>query len=151
MDGSIEAGGVDFGAQEAAMQAYLRDGETRALNLGNRGPIRFNADGTLAAEILDAYSRCGFYVFEGVLGAEELADIEADFQDLRARLPTVRGAKTDAKGRPALAADNKARCLYWAKPLGDPWSGTEIGNGRHQIEIRLGSEGRGRSTSWRTM
>ena len=47
--------------------------------LGNRGPIRFNADGSLHDDILEAYWRYGFYVFEGVLKAQELADIEADF------------------------------------------------------------------------
>lgn len=135
MDGPIEKDGADFGAYEASMQSYMRDGEKRAMALGNRGPIRFNADGTLHADILEAYARCGFYVFEGVLGREELADIEADFQDIRARLPVDRDAKLDAEGRPALATDNKALCLYWAKPLGDPWGGTEIGNGRHQIEM----------------
>ena len=58
---------VDYGAEEAAMQAYLRDGEERAFALGNRGPIRFDRDGRLAPDILEAYWRCGFYVFEGVL------------------------------------------------------------------------------------
>ena len=32
---------VDYGPEEAAMQAYLRQGERRAYALGNRGPIRF--------------------------------------------------------------------------------------------------------------
>ena len=135
MDGSANAGAAGFGIHEPAMRAYLRDGERRALALGNRGPIRFGADGALAPEIREAWSRFGFYVFEGVLGADELADIERDFQDLRDRLPTAPGAATDAKGRPALAAGNKAKCLYWAKPLGDPWGGTAIGNGRHQVAM----------------
>ncbi|HZV25221.1 MAG TPA: hypothetical protein VFG00_02935, partial [Acidothermaceae bacterium] len=59
-----------------AMLAYLRDGERRAFDLGNRGPIRFTPDGQVHPEILEAYWRCGFYVFEGVLDADELADIE---------------------------------------------------------------------------
>ena len=130
MDGS-----ADFGAHEGAMRDYLRAGEERARALGNRGPIRFAADGALDPGIREAYSRCGFYVFEGVLDAGELADIEKDFLDIRDRLPTAPGAATDAKGRPALAADNRAKCLYWAKPLGDPWGGTEIGNRRHQVEM----------------
>ena len=71
---------VDYGPEEAAMRAYLAAGERRAFALGNRGPIRFTADGTVHPDILDAYWRCGFYVFEGVLGAEELADIEADIK-----------------------------------------------------------------------
>ena len=42
MDGSTK---VDYGAEEAAMQAYLRAGEQRAASLGNRGPIRFTDKG----------------------------------------------------------------------------------------------------------
>ena len=92
---------ADYGPEEAAMQAYLAEGERRAFALGNRGPIRFLSDGSLAPDILDAYWRCGFYVFEGVIGAEELADVEADLFDIIDRLPTEQGSPVDAKGRPA--------------------------------------------------
>jgi hypothetical protein len=120
-----------YGSEEMAMQAYLRDGEQRAFALGNRGPIRFDASGELAKDILDAYWRCGFYVFEGVLKAEELADIEADVKDILDRLPSEKGSPVDRHGRPALAADCKASTLFWSKPLGDPFGGTELANGRH--------------------
>src|SRR4029077_8547436 len=83
---------VDYGGQETAMQAYLQGGETRAFELGNRGPIRFDGRGALAEEILDAYWRCGFYVFEGVLREPELADIEADVKEILERLPYEKGA-----------------------------------------------------------
>ena len=52
MDGSRGTGGVDYGSEEAAMQAYLRDGERRAAGLGNRGPIRFTPSGELHPEIV---------------------------------------------------------------------------------------------------
>ena len=120
---------VDYGAEEAAMQAYLRAGEARAFALGNRGPIRFEADGRLAPDILAAYWRCGFYVFEGVLGPQELADIEADVLEILQRLPREKGAALDRHGRPALAADCKAPTLFWSKPLGDPFGGTALANG----------------------
>lgn len=107
---------VDYGPEEAAMRAYLQEGEGRAYKLGNRGPIRFTADGTLHPNILEAYWRCGFYVFEGVLGRDELADIEADLQNILDRLPAEKGAPIDAKGRPALGADLKAPTLFWSKP-----------------------------------
>src|SRR5262245_39069008 len=94
--------GVDYGSEEAAMQAYLRDGEKRAAALGNRGPIRFTAAGELDPGILEAYWRCGFYVFEGVLKPDELGDIERDVCDILDRLPVERGAALDARGRPAL-------------------------------------------------
>ncbi len=126
---------VDYGPQAAAMQAYLQQGEQRAFGLGNRGPIRFTADGKLHPDILDAYWRCGFYVFESVLRAEELADIERDLQDILDHLPVERGAKLDAKGRPALGADNKAPTLFWSKPLGDPFGGTSLAGGRHPVKM----------------
>ena len=33
---------VDYGADEPAMVRYRKEGEVRALSLGNRGPIRFD-------------------------------------------------------------------------------------------------------------
>src|SRR3954471_6120852 len=94
----------DYGSGEAAMKAYLRAGERRAQALGNRGPIRFTASGELHPEIVEAYWRCGFYVFEGVLKPDELVDIERDLHMIMDRLPVEKGAALDAKGRPALAA-----------------------------------------------
>ncbi len=133
MDGSTTR--VDYGSEEAAMQAYLREGEQRAATLGNRGPIRFTPSGELSPDILDAYWRCGFYVFEGVLKPDELADIERDLLDILDRLPVERGATVDAKGRPALAADCEGPNLLWSKPLGDPFGGTELANGRHPVKM----------------
>ena len=126
---------VDYGTEEAAMQAYLAAGEKRAFSLGNRGPIRFTADGRVHPDILEAYWRIGFYVFENVLGAAELADIEADIKNILDRLPVAQGALVDAKGRPALGAGNKAPTLFWAKPLGDPFGGTEAAGGRHPVKM----------------
>jgi hypothetical protein len=124
-----------YGADEAAMRAYLREGERRAFALGNRGPIRFAADGRLHPDILDAYWACGFYVFEGVLKPDELADIEADVRDILDRLPAHKGSPVDARGRPALAADCQAPTLFWSKPLGDPFGGTDLAGGRHPVKM----------------
>jgi hypothetical protein len=129
------AAALDYGEHGEAMRAYLADGERRALALGNRGPIRFTADGRLHPEILAAYWRCGFYVFEGVLGQEELADIEADIRDILERLPVRKGAALDRHGRPALGATNKANTLMWSRPLGDPAGGTDFANGRHPVKM----------------
>src|SRR5215204_3291433 len=98
----------DYGSEETAMQAYLRAGERRAEALGNRGPVRFTDSGELHPEIVEAYWRCGFYVFQGVLKADELADIKRDLHMIIDRLPVEKGAPVDAKGRPALAADCSA-------------------------------------------
>ena len=74
---------VHVGANEWAVQGdaqavgdrSVQDGsrEARAYALGNRGPIRTGADGKLLPEILESYWTNGFYVFQGVVGPEELA------------------------------------------------------------------------------
>jgi hypothetical protein len=126
---------TDYGSEQAAMDAYLRAGEKRALALGNRGPIRFNPDGSLAKEILDAYWRCGFYVFTGVLEQDELQDIESDISEMLERAPIDENALVDAAGRPALGADCEAPTLFWARPLSDPFGGTDLANGRHPARM----------------
>ena len=126
---------LGYGSETAAMSDYLHQGEKRAFSLGNRGPIRFTADGHLHPDILAAYWRCGFYVFENVLQADELADIDHDLQNILDRLPAQRGAELDAKGRPALGAGQKAPTLFWSKPLGDPFGGTSLAGGRHPVKM----------------
>lgn len=135
MNKAITASAVDYGPEEKAMRAYLQEGERRAFKLGNRGPIRFTAAGKVHPEILEAYWRCGFYVFEHVLRAEELAEIEADLFDILDRLPTEQDSPIDAKGRPALGSDCSAPTLFWSKPLGDPFGGTGLANGRHPLKM----------------
>ena len=130
-----QAQSTDYGPESAAMAVYLRDGEARAHALGNRGPIRRDGDGNVHPDILEAYWRCGFYVFEDVLGAGELADIEADLKRIMARLPLEKGAAVDRRGRPALGADCQAPTLFWSKPLGDPFGGTDLANGRHPVKM----------------
>jgi Phytanoyl-CoA dioxygenase (PhyH) len=126
---------ADYGTEEESMRAYCADGEARALALGNRGPIRFTDSGALHPEIREAYSRCGFYVFTGVLDPEELADIEADFLDIQSRLPLHRGDEFDVQGRPALGAGRKGLNLIWAKPLSDPVGGTKAAHGRYPVKM----------------
>ena len=62
---------TDSTAQDQ-IAAYVRDGERTAYQLGNRGPMRFNDDGTVDKKILDAYWHYGFYVFEGAVKTDEL-------------------------------------------------------------------------------
>ena len=126
---------ADFGQEQAAMDAYLADGTRRALALDNRGPIRFDADGKLTADICDAYWRHGFYVFTGVLKPEELSDIEADVREVLERAPTGPEAELDSAGRPALGAGCKAPTFFWSKPLADPFGGTDLANGRHPVAM----------------
>ena len=118
-----------------AMQSYILEGKARAAKLGNRGPTRFDENGKLHPNILDAYWRCGFYIFEGVLNPDELADIELDLFDIMERLPAEKDASVDAMGRPALGADCAAPTLFWSKPLGDPFGATEAANSRHPVKM----------------
>lgn len=126
---------TDYGEHQQAMEQYMAEGEARAMALGNRGPIRFIGEGVLHPDIVEAYWRCGFYVFEDVLQPEELADIEADLKSMMSRFPKHKGADVDAAGRPALAAGNKAPKLFWSKPLADPFGGTDKANGRHPVKM----------------
>ena len=132
---SIEACASHYGEFADAMRDYLVQGENQALALDNRGPIRFDESGQLAEDILAAYSRYGFYVFEGVLSENELADIREDMVALRATFPIEPGGKVTADGLPALGADGESLNLLWSKPLGDPLGGTDLANGRHQVKL----------------
>jgi hypothetical protein len=126
---------VDYGPEEKAMQAYFREGEARAMALGNRGPIRLTDDGRLHPDIVAAYKRVGFYVFEGVLDAGELSELDADFHAMVERLPATPDSKVDRHGRPALGADQETPITMWSKPLGDPLGGTKLANGRHVVKM----------------
>ena len=48
----------------------MREGQKRALALPNRGPLKFDKDGNIHSDILDAYSKFGFYIFENVISEE---------------------------------------------------------------------------------
>ena len=125
----------DYGEHEAAMAAYREAGTARALALDNRGPIRYDADGALSEDIVESYWRHGFYVFEGVIGEPELADIERDVQSIEDRAPTEPRGKFDRLGRPALGADGKGGGLAMVRPLSDPIGGTAGNNGRHPAKM----------------
>ena len=126
---------VDFGADEEAMARYKEEGTARALAMDNRGPIRFTADGALDPAILEAYSRHGFYIFEGLVGREELDDIERDVAHILDRAPATKDAPLDKHGRPALGADLEGRSFRMVKPLSDPFGGTDANYGRHPVKM----------------
>ena len=118
-----------------AVDAYVREGEQMAYELGNRGPIKFNADGTVDKDITDAYWRCGFYVFEEALSVEELKDLQEDFEHALDRAPYTKDARVDSKGRPALGTKFTRQPFHFAKPLSDPVGGTSRNNGRHPAKM----------------
>jgi ectoine hydroxylase-related dioxygenase (phytanoyl-CoA dioxygenase family) len=124
-----------YGDNADAMRDYLLRGEQTALEMDNRGPIRFDESGRLAEDILESYSRYGFYVFENVLSETELKDIQEDMDALRATFPAEPGGKVTPDGRPALGANSQSLNLLWSKPLGDPLGGTELASGRHKVKL----------------
>lgn len=120
---------------EAAAPA-MDDDSRAALALGNRGPLRFDADGRVSEDILAAYWRTGFYVFEGALDPAEVATLEREFRQLCARAPCATGAETDADGRPAIGDAEQRKLFRFARPLTDPYGETAVGNGRYEVKMR---------------
>lgn len=129
-------GVTNIDADEASRAEYLAEGERRARALPNRGPIRFEADGDLAWDIVEAYSEYGFYVFEDVVGDAELQDLRDEAEALIARAPfPVKGSPTDRQGRPALGYGKPVDAWLMARPLSDPVGGTDRNNGRHPSKM----------------
>ena len=119
----------------AAMAPYIAEGTKRASAAGNRGPLQLDKSGKLHPDILNAYNEKGFYIFEGVIGAEELDSLRADVTNMIDRAPVQPGAKVDAKGRPAMGLDHAAEPYSFIKPLSDPFGGTGLLNGRHPVQM----------------
>ncbi len=126
---------VDYGDDEAAMVAYRAEGLDRAFSLGNRGPILYDDKGQLDQTIIDSYTEHGFYVFTGVLDADELAEIEGDVADMLDRAPVTKDAEVDRHGHPALGVGLEGRNVSWVRPLSDPVGGTDASYGRHQVKM----------------
>ena len=119
-------------AQHAeSMAAYREEGVRRADEIGNRGPVRFDADGKLHPDIVAAYWKHGFYIFEGVVGAAEVQELRREAMDMLERAPIAPDAKVDAQGRAALGLDAARPPYNLIKPLSDPVGGTELLGGRH--------------------
>ena len=119
----------------SAQTDYVNEGIKRAQALGNRGPARFDEGGKLHPEILDAYWRTGFYVFEGLVDQAEIELLRAELDDLLQRAPTDNGASEDAFGRPAFGQQFARPTYSLIRPLSDPWGGTDKLNGRHPTQM----------------
>lgn len=123
-------------AQHAAsMTRYVHDGCARADQLNHRGPLRLDTQGRLHPDILDAYREHGFYVFEGVVSADEIAELRSDIDFLLEHAPTGQGSDRDSQGRPAFGQDFAINPYVFIKPLSDPWGGTRILGGRHPTQM----------------
>lgn len=115
---------------------YFAEGKRRALDIENRGPIRYEADGSIHHEILDAYWEHGFYVFENVIDDTELAELQCDIDALLARAPyPTKDSPVDRNGQPALGPELAINPWHMAAPLSDPWGGTAKNNGRHPVKM----------------
>jgi hypothetical protein len=132
-----------FTAHAQAMRAYGEAGLRLAERIGNRGPIRLDANGRLHADILAAYRQHGYYVFEGVIGAQEISELRRDAATMLARAPVAPDAKVDAQGRPALGRDAAREPYTLIKPLSDPAGGTEVNGGRHPSRMAEPTPGSG--------
>ena len=119
----------------AGMKAYREEGGRRAAEIGNRGPVRLGEDGKLHPDILAAYWRHGYYIFEGVVGAAELSELRDGCMDMLARAPARTGADVDAHGRPAFGQDFGRPAYYMTRPLSDPHGGTGDLGGRHPTRM----------------
>lgn len=95
----------------------------------------------MAADILEAYWRHGFYVLEGVISEEELQDLRRDFEALEENAPTAPGGTADVQGRPVRHPD----VYVLNRPLSDPMGGGPFAVhnfaggetlGRHPIKMR---------------
>ena len=134
-DSAVMTGVLSREQHVADMANYLRLGEARAVELANRGPVRLNADGTLHHDILAAFDKHGFYVFEGVVQSAELDELRHGAEDMISRAPVRRGEKVDAFGRPALGHDYAIQPYLMVRPLSDPWGGTAALGGRHPSKM----------------
>ena len=113
--------------------AYIRDGERKARELGNRGPLKFNPDGTADKEILDAYWHFGFYVFEGAVKRDELNDLQTELERAFERAPYTKDALLDSRGRQAIGTPSERSSFRFEKPLSDP----DGGKGRHPAKMAV--------------
>ena len=117
------------------METYAREGMARASRIGNRGPVRFDERGKVHSDIVDAYWKHGFYVFQNVLDEVEIEELRRDVNDLLARAPVGPGRTVDADGNPAAGIDMKRNPYFFVKPLSDPVGGTSSSHGRHQSKM----------------
>lgn len=119
----------------ASMAGYVADRARAAESFGCRGPLRYDANGQLHPEILRDFETHGFYIFEGVIDAGELAELRDAVEDTIERAPSPPDSDTDAQGRPALGLDNRIKPYVFIKPLSDPWGGTKLLSGRHPTKM----------------
>jgi ectoine hydroxylase-related dioxygenase (phytanoyl-CoA dioxygenase family) len=136
-------------AEDRRFHAYVVEGERRAREMTNRGPLRLDRDGKVHPDIIAEYDRTGFYVLESVVSHHEIEEVRAEFEEILANAPSQKGSAEDSRGRPVRFPQ-----LYsFSSPLTDPAGGGPSGVhkiafpgddpaitaeivGRHQMKMR---------------
>jgi hypothetical protein len=113
------------------MAAYSQEGLRIAREIGNRGPVRFDAAGRLHPDILAAYWKHGFYIFEGVVGPEEIDELRRDAAAMLERAPVGPGAKVDERPPGSCRCPRELYTMIAAPTH----RGTEIYGGRHPSKM----------------
>ncbi len=114
---------------------YCARGAERALALNNRGPLEFDRQGYVKSDIIRIYREIGFYIFEQPIKPVELEEMRTEFNAVLARAPTHAKSSVDANGDPAIGLDFKFPPFKFAKPLSDPYGGTDAANGRYETKM----------------
>lgn len=117
------------------ISVIVEDGEAVALRLGNRGPVRYNSSGEIHGDILSAYSEYGFYVFTNLIADEEIEDLRSEMDSVLARAPLGPDSDLDADGNTAIGMDFAQNPFQFAKPLSDPFGGTDALQGRYEVKL----------------
>ncbi|MGB1616746.1 MAG: phytanoyl-CoA dioxygenase family protein [Pseudomonadales bacterium] len=120
---------------QSNLKPYIEAGQQRAAELGNRGPIQFDENGKLTPDILSAYQRTGFYVFENLIHHAEIDELRSAMTALLDRAPVANGATKDHLGREAFGQEFARPVYSLITPLTDPWGGTDLLNGRHPAQM----------------
>ena len=126
-----------------ALTDYLARGEAQARDLPIRGPVRYTSAGSLHADIVDAYTQFGCYIFEGLVGSEEIKRLKSNIKELLDRAPVGRGEPLDAQGEPAYGTEFTVPVYHFIEPLSDRWGGTQLLNGRHPTKMAQPKPGQG--------
>ena len=118
-----------------SIKSYCATGTQQALQLANRGPLEFDETGRVRADILDSYRQHGFYVFEGVIALEEIEILREQLDATLKRAPINSESELDCEGNVALGSGLRIPPFKFAKPLSDPYGGTEAANGRYEAKM----------------
>ena len=81
---------TDFKAIAASLEEwkeYKAQGLKRALEIGNRGPLRLGPDGRMDQQIVRAYQAQGYYVFEDMVSKGEVAELVKEFDEVLDNAP----------------------------------------------------------------